>query len=378
MKKYKFLNTFVFKSFAISIFAFIFAIILKVVFKSSLSYVGIDTSNLSYLIEHYNTINKDSTGLPAPDDITIISISKNANRDSLAHLIDYVCGNFQPIAVGVDIYFPPSLNGEKTDSDSNLIDIVKQNRDIIVLAQVIHGNRIMPSIFDEESYIFGSVNDSNNYVLYSPSYKSIPLFSYKLSELARNKTASKMNIDNENFIINYSSIEFRTFEDSVFLYKADKETQRGLVDNKIVLIGGLNNFTDYHQTPFFIKGEVWTEGLLLHAYEIYSLIKPQYALKKLPDWGSLFLCWILSLLYSMIFVFLTDEKYPRKIRIIDKHYNYYLFFRPLLLFFTVPSILWIIYMILGNYIPNVVVFLITIFIINTFNDYVSNKIKSLK
>lgn len=354
--------------------------------KNWLTYIGVDSSNLSYLQEYYKNRNTsaDTTYVyegDKADSILIVCIKDTTNRMDIAKLINTVC-TYQPIVVGVDLIFPPKSN-DNDNSAETLNEAVKNNSDKLVLAQVYNNQGdIIKSIINEDPQLcFGLVNSYSDDKFAKKKElkdKQYDYFAYLIADKYY-KSIGK-NIDNEidwnNNSINFSNSYFRPIGiDQIFDDRVNKES---LITNKIVLIGRYNEISDIHPTPFVIKNKDMISGIELHAYAINSLISPNRALRQLSIVSCLniFIFYLLCLVYTYFYVLLTDEN----CKYIKNHRTVFNLIRPVFLLVLTSLLLLLCYIwtISKNIIPNVVPLLITVFIISTFNDFFAQNINSKK
>ncbi len=365
------------KSLIISFLAFVISYLLYWALGSSLSYVGIDSNNLSYLQEYYKQRNQSDTVYyhnNKSDSIIIISIKDTTSYESLVNLIDSLL-TYNAKVIGIDCIFQSNSNENDSCVDT-LRGIVRKNADKIVLAQAYDNEgELFSSIFDgDTSLCYGLIN-SYDFVKF-PFGSTInkveyPNFAYQVAYKYDKNTVARA--DTSNFVINYSNIDFHGYGINNIL-RFSKQIKDSLINNKIILIGPFDDVSDIHSTPFTIEGKEMISGIKLHCYAINSLISPDFAMKRLSIGeleniiGFAILCW----LYSLAYVFLTDKK----CNWISNHETLYNILRPTLLLILVPILLYVCYCytVNHNYIPDVVPFLISIFTINTFNDFLAQNI----
>ena len=373
------------KSLIISIISMALSYCLYLSLHDYLIYIGVDTSNLSYLQEYYKYRNTSDTiykyNEDKADSILIVCIKDTTNRMEIAKLIDTIC-SYQPIVVGVDLYFPPKSN-DKDNSAETLKEAVEKNAEKLVLAQVYNDNGdIIKSIIDEcPQLCFGLINSYNDDKFAKKKELKEKDYYYFAYQIAKKyyKNIGK-NIDNEidwnNKSINFSNSYFRPVGiDNFFNNRVKKES---LIANKIILIGYHNDISDIHPTPFVIKNKEMISGIELHAYAINSMISPGRAMSRLniKSLTNFFFFYLLCLVYSYSYVLLTDKK----CKLINEHETFFNIIRPLFLLILTPLLLFLCYKwtVAKNIIPNVVPFLITVFLINTFNDFLAHIINSGK
>ena len=362
------------KAWAVTWRAVLAAIILYFPLGRYLPYIGIDRDNSFYLSHYYNEVNKEYTAAEGEDVITIINtqyLDDETARKDIADVIKAVCA-LNPKAVGVDIRFP---SHKDSASDAYLKAVVRANRDKVVLAQAVHNGELMPSIFAVDSIQYGLTN-LPGYAKYDPymtvGEKRYPLFSYAVADVAR--PGGEVNF--KRFLVNYSSVLFDSFNAEAFL-GSSVDVQRRLIDGKVILIGDIDHAKDYHDTPFLIEGQNYMGGLYLQAYAVYSLVDKDRALKKLPFMLNLLFCCFFCYVFALLFVTLTDEKLISKVKFFSKCPGVFHFICPLLLILADFLVFWICHKTLtvkAGLIPDVVLYMIAVLLINTFDDFVSNRI----
>lgn len=365
------------KSLGISLIAFLVSYGLYHGLNKYLYYVGIDTSNLSYLEQYYENINSTDKIDNRSNDIIILSVNDSTNRDSIAVALDTIF-NYEPKVVGIDYFFSPNI----IDNDSLLKDRIQKHADSIVLAQVFGEDRkIKESIFDSIPQLtFGLIHSYNDikfpYAEKDNDYNEYYNFAYQIaikydSCLRDNKEVL------DNFVINYSNIDFSHID--ILRYKNASKEEKEFKDenidnnvrNKIVLIGPYDDIFDIHPTQFVIENKRMLSGIKFHAYAINSLIHPEIAMKELSieSCENMLIFWVFCFVYSLSFAWLTDENI--------KHRKW---FAPLttwprsLILVIIAALLLASGFYLMKYfkiIPDVTPLFISIFVINTLSDLLS-------
>ncbi|MCK8621052.1 CHASE2 domain-containing protein [Prevotella sp. E13-27] len=355
------------KSLIISFLAFGITCVLYFCLGNYLSYLGIDKSNLSYLKEYYKTRNTSYKQPPTSNDIYIIEVYENSSHDSVAKLVDAVCAH-TPAVVGIDIRFTDNFNA----SDDTLRAAIKRNADLIVLAQVLDDDgNVDSNLFENDSLHFGIANSYD--VLQFPD-STYHHFAYEVSK----KYKQRLFLNYDDFLINYSTTDYDGTDMDSYL-NSTPQVQDAKTKGKIVLIGGdVEGMYDRHQMPFNIDRGNLLPGIYCHAYAINSLINPNLAMKRLSieSKGNILLYWFLCFTYSFLYVCLTDKK----CKYVKKYNSVFNIIRPLLLLMVVPILLLACFFLTlyCNIVPNVVPFLISVFIIITFNDFLAQNINSEK
>lgn len=371
------------KALIVTVLAVSVSSLIYCVLGDKLSYIGIDNTNLSYLQEYYKSINSASLngsthGDYTADNIYILDIDENITRDSLASIIEDVM-DYEPKVVGIDILF--RKNNDK--GDTIFKNTIYKHANSIVIAQIIEYDRkekkIKPNLFDDDvkSLNIGIAN-SYDFEKYNPESDCDTVggekyihFAYKISKMFN----PNLNINFDRFIINYSTYNF--FNTDVWNFYHDSKDSTALrIKGKIVLIGNSESLFDIHPMPFIINGDSYLSGIYRHAYAINSLISNDVAMTRISietGWNILIYL-VMSFFYSILYVLLTDKTNI----IVNKHKTTVKIIRPVLLLIVVPLLLLICYLLTTYFriIPNVVLFLITVFIINTFNDFLELNINS--
>lgn len=368
------------KSFIISTLAFLISYGIFWILGSSLSYVGIDSSNLSYLQEYYKNRNmKDSTYHEA-NNIQFLCIDDTTNRENLAIALDTIF-HYGPKVVGIDIFFKPDSNSNDSGT-VKLKEIIRQHSDSIVLAQVYDDTgHIKKSVFDKDTLLcFGLIHSYNGDVFpYKDTLNETEYYNFAYQISRKYNPNLEDSLDLDYFVVNYSNLQFAPHYPLQYFANASKEEKEYInIKNKIVLIGVYDDPFDIHPTQFLIENKKMLSGIKMHAYAINSLINPNYALKHMPMKSliNIFLFWLLGFIYSLFYVLLTDKKCD----CVTNHESVFNIIRPLVLIIIVPILLLgcYYYTNIHNIVPNVVPFLISVFIINTFNDFLSQNINSNK
>jgi CHASE2 domain-containing sensor protein len=108
---------------------------------------------------------------------------------------------------------------------------------------------------------------------------------------APDKYIELLSRNKESETISYPSIEF-----PVLNYKDILDSPEQFIDDiqdKVILMGDLNDGSDYHVTPV----NVGTPGVLIHAYIIDTILNSKY-ITSTPVWLS----WAIAFLVCLIFV----------------------------------------------------------------------------
>ena len=354
------------KSLGISIIAFLISYALYHGLDKYLYYVGIDTSNLSYLQQYYEKNNSSDSPYPYSDDILILSTNDSTNRDSIAIALDTIF-NYHPKVVGIDIFF----KSNSIDNDSLLKSVIRKHADSIVLAQIYgEDGHLIKSIFDGDSQLtFGLIHAYND-IKFPYKDKYYYNFAY---EIARKNNPGLF--DNEkkmdNFVVNYLNKSFDFVDLHYFKNASQEEKDYININNKIVLIGAYNDVFDIHPTQFVIEDKRLLSGIKFHAYAINSLIHQEQAMKELSieSYENILIFWTFCFVYSLSFVLFNDENI--------EHYKWFkpltTYPRSVILTIIAAILIWGVFDLMeySKTIPNAAPLFIAIFVINTFSDCLS-------
>ena len=349
--------------------------------------LGIDSDNSLYVNYIYNRLNKDVNRFNSADPSdnqrdTIVIIQTDGivgsdARKNMANLISSICES-EPKCLGIDIRFKYSMD---SISDALLIKSIYDNRNKIVVAQTVHQNEIVPSILSLDSVSYG-MSRLSKVARYDTCLmhknENHPSFTYQIYKKVKNERLS--DIDFNVFKVNYTSRYFTVITAEQFL-DSDEESRKEDVGNKVVLMGDLESPLDFHYVPFLIEGQNGLPGVRLHAYALNSLLNPQDSYESMPLWLTIIFCVILSFFFSSIFLFLNNPV-NFKIKNINKYKWLYLFIKPLITFFIANIIIFVVcYCFITKpffVIPDIVLFMIVVLLINTFSDLISYFLFELK
>ena len=362
------------KAWWIALFSELVAIFLFYVFGDILSWFSIDRDNLQYLTQYYSIANQSETGSSQEDeDIVILDINEMGDgddfRETFAHLLDTVCA-YGPRVVGIDIWFSQPRDA---NADDSLRAAVRRNADKLVLATATSdGLTLFPSILDGEAGLdFGTINLAA-YTSYSPSMDvggvDVPLFSWAVAR----KAGADLPTDLDRFLVDYSTVDFQPLAAELFLQGTDAERLEN-VAGKVVLLGDTIDPKDYHETPFPVVGQKMTEGVLLHAYAIRSLLDRDHAFRKTGTLADLLICLAMTFLFAIAFVCFVN--WTEQFRDRRTLYACLLVSRPLLLILA-NILVWFLALhgltLPLRLVPNVVLYMLSVLLINTFNDAITH------
>ena len=236
----------------------------------------------------YNVVTNNSTVRELSKDVIIVG-ADGLSRDQIASAIDYISA-CNTKAISVDILFEYPY-----ESDSTLINSITKSD--AVLAAVVTGDKKNPI---RNSYFcndYGVRVGAVNVEATSPASvvrdfeKSYPTKDSQINSFAMELAgchSSKNVIEEGKQSVFYHGIDFVTIQgDSLQNGEFDS-----VINDKIVIIGDLNNSSDMHNTPIGIMS-----GVQIHA-SITNTILNELSMKKM---GQVF-NWIIAILSCMLFV----------------------------------------------------------------------------
>lgn len=253
----------------------------------------------------YNNVANSRAVQTLSDDVTIIALD-GCNRNDIATVITVV-DSLRPAAVGLDVLFYWEYEG-----DEYLIDAIKNCRNIVLPVEVNeNADSLRGSYFYDRlnKAHFGAIN-LDSYSL-SQSVRSfwptlhtgsstINSFSSEIVSIANPTSFNALKSRNrESETISYPSVEFPVIGysdilDSISLYTDE-------INGKIVLMGDLNDGSDYHVTPV----DVGTPGVKIHAYIIDTILNNKY-ISSTPVWLSWLIAFIVCFIFVAISFFISD------------------------------------------------------------------------
>ena len=248
----------------------------------------------------YNNVADSRSVRSLSDDVTIIALD-GCSRDEIARVISTV-DSLNPAAIGLDVLFI-----WKYDGDEKLISALDQCRNLVLPVEVSdQTDTLRGSYFygDLTTTHFGAIN-LDSYSL-SQSVRSfwptlrygkdkINSFSAELVSLADpDKYNELLARGKESETITYPSIEFHVIDYKEILESSSE--LEGVVKGKVVLMGDLNDGSDYHVIPV----DVGTPGVKIHAYIVDTILNSKY-ITSTPVWLS----WVIAILVCFIFVLIN-------------------------------------------------------------------------
>lgn len=245
----------------------------------------------------YNNVADSRSIHTLSNDVTVIALD-GCNRDEIATLVSDI-RSLKPAAMGLDVLFIWEYEGDERlisalDSCSNLVLPVE----VSDAADSLRGSYFYPQL---ENAHFGAINlDSYSLSQSVRSFwpqlrygdKVVNSFGSELVSIsAPDKYNELLSRSKESETISYPSIEF-----PVLNYKDILDSPEQFIDDiqdKVILMGDLNDGSDYHVTPV----NVGTPGVLIHAYIIDTILNSKY-ITSTPVWLS----WAIAFLVCLIFV----------------------------------------------------------------------------
>ena len=207
-----------------------------------------------------------------------------------------------PTAIGLDVMF-----GYPSEGDSLVWDMLCQTSSLVLPMGVEKGDSIADWItkeaylFDETpvqrgvvnldiSSLYGVVRTFRPY--YETNHGRVHNIATALAQMSAPETVERLQqvLDcqgEETVRINYDAREYEIVNSSEVLEHPE------VLENKIVLIGMLNDPQDVHITPI---GE-YTPGLMVHAHALSTILNGDY-LTTPPQWVQ----WMFALLLCICFV----------------------------------------------------------------------------
>ena len=245
----------------------------------------------------YNNVANSRSVRTLSDDVVIIALD-GCGRNDIAQLIPIV-DSLKPAAIGLDVLFYWEYDG-----DDYLINALDNCHNLVLPVEVDdQADSLKGSYFynDLKQAHFGAINlDSFSidqsvrtfWPLLHYGGNSINSFSTEVVSLANPKKFKELIArEKDSETIAYLSIEFpvlhfREFMSAPSAFKDD-------IAGKTVLMGDLNDGSDYHVTPV----DVGTPGVKIHAYIIDTILNSKY-ITSTPVWLS----WVIAFLICFIFV----------------------------------------------------------------------------
>lgn len=253
-----------------------------------------------YVNTYYNVVNPYTKAEEFPD-IVILDLNDKISRSDLADIIKIVAES-SPKSIGVDCTFSTSDSYDSIQTAYLINSLAQLSKNLpIVYAVKLRENSAIP---DSLMYHKGFVNFKSSVIYnYQPYKGTFPHLSLEMAHLAGYDVSQ---IDTNSFMVNYRNKEF--FSIPIYSDFRDSDytaTIREDVENKIVLIGGLNNRLDKRTIPFYIdSGSEYISGTKIIAYMLSSIISASSPdnYRKQPTFHHYSRCsWWMNLLLTILF-----------------------------------------------------------------------------
>lgn len=244
------------------------------------------------------------------------------SRMEIAMLLDdvSVCN---PKAIGLDVMF-----GFPAEGDSLILEMLRQTPGLVLPIGVgeERGERADAEEKDDsvkwvtkEAYLYDEMPMEQRGVInldigslygvvrtFRPYYETaggrMPNMATALAQMVSPEAVERLQQvlerqDGKPLRINYDAREYEKLNPSEVLEHPE------MLENKIVLVGMLNDPQDFHITPI---GE-YTPGLLVHAHALSTILNGDY-LTPLPQWAQWILGLLLCICFVLVRVFLADYR----------------------------------------------------------------------
>lgn len=257
-----------------------------------------------YLSSYYNYVNTDTGGWEREDNpVTLIDISRNRmdSREGIAAVLRKVI-ELEPLAIGLDVICPADQEHTQAENQA-LREAVEACGDKLVVAARIHADTLQHSFFTLGSGVrYGTVNGQNIFRFNWQDRVNDTLTVDRLVvAMARTAGYPIDTLALESCQVNYRTCHFlkaSSLEDII----------SSRIRDRVVLIGDFDNQADQVDLPFRIGGEFLLPGILLNAYHLMAVLQPDKMFRPLAKGWTLFLNAFLLLLFSGIFVLLSDKE----------------------------------------------------------------------
>ncbi|MDE6582713.1 MAG: CHASE2 domain-containing protein [Duncaniella sp.] len=256
------------------------------------------------ITDFYNIVADSRDVRQLDDDIVIVNID-NSDREEIAMMLDRLM-SFQPKAVGLDVTFD-----ERRDSIvDEYLEAVADNFPNLIEAITVAPDEKESGKFDISEHSFyidstkfdrvGVVNLPKKFdggvvrqfivgtqlldgdTLYSLPVKIAMLVAPDKVDLLRARSATLETI-------NYPSRIYRSVE------AADIDSFAGLIEDRIVLIGAMNDLGDKHLTPLGSP----MPGVEIHARALSTILSGDY-IKVVPQWLNIFAAALVCYLFLLL------------------------------------------------------------------------------
>ena len=320
----------------------------------------------------YNRVADSRSVRTLSRDVVIVPLD-GYGRQEIANIIGIV-NSLNPKAIGLDIMFI-----EEYESDEILISEI-EGCDKLILPLALdedNGNCSGSYFYDTINHNhFGVVNleafSGNERVrTYRPEYRwnemTINSFAVEIASVASPESYQKISSQAKSSgTISYPSVEFPIVEISDLML--EPEGYRTMIENKIVLLGDLQNTSDYHLTPV----SNGMPGILIHAHIVDTIVSGKQV-KAMARW----ICWLIAILLCYVFVCIklficerSDDIGQLVIRVLQIMFLY--------LFFIIGCNTFINHMLYVDFSPTLLMITIALFICDVWEGCVSLFIRIFK
>lgn len=253
--------------------------------------------------DFYNRVLNGASDKKIDEDIAIVNIDTVIERRDLANLIKKI-DSLNPKAIAVDAIFEDRKN---SIDDLYLINTLKNTHNLL-LAQALNPYTMKPEqdLISEElpDYPRGIINLTEkkeegiirSFTPFFGEQKEYLSFPCAVVSMVNKESMSKVyKRTQEDEYIYFSSNEFYILEPS------DIKENAAMINNKIILLGTINDPLDLHRVPVSIR----YPGVMLHAQATSMLIHNRL-LKEFSD----ILNWILAIASCLImtYIYVVTDK----------------------------------------------------------------------
>lgn len=264
----------------------------------SLSIFSADEETIDYeFSDFYEAVAARRSVSRLSADISIVSVDM-LSRNEIGEVVEKVAA-CNPRAIILDvIFFYPSEN------DSSLFQALNTPENLVLPLIITEDGDVIESYFYDSMNkpLTGAVNlaaSSNRNLIrkFKKSFsegdrevESVDMEALRLADEEKYKLLKQRREETE--YINFTSLEFLEISGEELLYDDSSKAYSDEIKGKIVIIGNINDPSDYHFTPAGILS-----GSHIHAYILQTMIDGKYVQTagNLPDW---------VLAISICFVFL--------------------------------------------------------------------------
>lgn len=289
-------------------FAFVLSVTMQAPLAFSAAFLSSSRPNDFEFGDFYNVV-ADARPVADLDNRIVIVNLDGSDRTDITSILE-VLQMAEPAAIGLDVMFDSPRDSLVDQWLTALIDATPR----LVLAQSLTRNDTtgLFSVAERSFFIdslkneahFGAINLPSRYqdgmvrdfvTLYEgENGEQIRSFPVAVAEMADPEELNGMKFRGNHLEpINYPSREFTIL---TLAQLADDPAQ---VDDKIVLIGAVNEFEDMHPTPIHQQ----MSGIMIHAYALSTLVHENWIDKMSPagSWAiACLFCFIITLLFCIV------------------------------------------------------------------------------